>query len=313
MTTRLHNTHTMKLERITFRDYPKLLHFFKRQHYRLCVYSLPSLIAWSTREYQPYAAVSGDMLIVGEKFVSNKHIRHLVLPISEKQTPAPEKLYELAERSGFQQYWYVPEDYIDTCDQDRLASLFEISRQKEYDDYVYRASDLAYLKGNKYSKKRNLINQFKRDYLDKGRVEVIKMTASVASECIDFLDRWCEHRDCDYDQEMELACEKNAAINMIEHIDEVDALGLMVRVDGAVSAFGVGCRLTSEMGVLHFEKAFSHIKGLYQYFDNLCATRIFDGYRYINKESDMANPGLARAKKSYHPVTMVRSYKLVLR
>jgi len=302
----------MKLEQITFKDYPKLLHFFERQQYRLCVYSLSSLIAWSTREYQPYAAAAGDMLVMGAEFVTEKENRHLILPISGNGNLSPEKLYELAERCGFKQYWFVPEDYINACDRDRLASSFVISRQEEYDDYVYLTSDLASLKGNKYSKKRNLINQFKRDYLDKGRVTVEKITASAASECIEFLELWCEQRDCDYDQDMDLACERNAAVNIIEHIDEVDAQGLMVRVDGAVSAFGVGCRLMPEMGVLHFEKAFSHIKGLYQYFDNLCAIRMLNGYRYINKESDMAVPGLARAKKSYHPVAMVRSFKLIL-
>ena len=67
------------------------------------------------------------------------------------------------------------------------------------------------------------------------------------------------------------------------------------------------------MGVLHFEKALSNIKGLYQYFDSECAKRLFKGYKYINKESDMGDPGLAKSKKSYHPVMIVKSYKLIIK
>ena len=35
-------------------------------------------------------------------------------------------------------------------------------------------------------------------------------------------------------------------------------------------------------------------------------------YRYINKECDLNIPTLARSKKSYNPVAMVRSYRLDL-
>jgi len=303
----------MRLKQITFKDYSRLTPFFERQPHKLCVYSLPSLIAWSTREYQPYASVVGDALVTGAEFKVKKENRHLLLPISLNGEPSPEDLYDLAETLGFGQYWFVTEDYIHTYGRDRIEPLFVVSRQKEFDDYVYLAEDLSTLKGNRYAKKRNLIHQFRRNYLDKKKVDIESLTSSAASECIDFLDQWCKQRDCDYDEDADLECERRAAVNMIEHIDAVDAQGLVVRVDGVVSAFAVGCRLTETMGVLHFEKAFSHIKGLYQFFDNLCAKRLFNGYKFINKESDMDVPGLARAKRSYHPAMMIRCYKLALR
>jgi hypothetical protein len=67
------------------------------------------------------------------------------------------------------------------------------------------------------------------------------------------------------------------------------------------------------MATLQYEKAFGSIKGLYQYFDNACARMLVNGYTYLNKESDMGIPGLTKAKKSYHPLKMVRSVKLILK
>ena len=302
----------MKFDPITFKEYPQLTRFFEHQHYRLCVYSLPSLISWNTAEYQPYAAVSGDALIAGAEFATQKENRHLILPVSPNGGYPPEELRTLAETLGFAQYWFVPEDYIDAHGRDRVAACFSIHRQPEFDDYVYHAEDLALLSGNRYAKKRNLINQFKRDFIGKGRVDIETLTGREADECIDFLDKWCAYRACDYDEDKDLACERQAAINMITHIDAVAAEGLIARVDGEISAFGIGCALTDQMGVLHFEKAYSHFKGLYQFFDSLCARRLFNGCRYINKESDMELPGLAKAKRSYHPAMMVRCYKLTL-
>ncbi|MDQ1331257.1 MAG: uncharacterized protein QG578_1525, partial [Thermodesulfobacteriota bacterium] len=110
-----------------------------------------------------------------------------------------------------------------------------------------------------------------------------------------------------------LACEKEAVINTLVNIDLLDVKSLYLRVDSVMSALGIAAYLTDDMGVLHFEKAFANIKGLYQYFDNLCAKSLFTGVTYINKESDMSMPGLAKVKKSYHPAMMIKSYRLDLK
>ena len=75
----------------------------------------------------------------------------------------------------------------------------------------------------------------------------------------------------------------------------------------------MGSALTDDMGVLQFEKAYADIKGLYQYLDNRCARELFNGHEFTNKESDMDMPGLTRAKRSDHPVDMVKSYKLIMK
>ena len=60
-------------------------------------------------------------------------------------------------------------------------------------------------------------------------------------------------------------------------------------------------------------KAFENIKGLYQYLDNECIKRLCKGYKYVNKENDMSIAGLAKAKKSYHPVRYIRAFQLTVK
>lgn len=296
-------------------DRDRLAPFFENQSHPLCVYSLPSLLVWSSKIYQPYAAVVDDeALVVGVEFTPfYEDHRHLILPVSPSRTFTPEELARMAVDLGFSCYWFIPESYLETFGRDRVRDRFAISEQTHLTDYVYRTSDLAELKGNKYMKKRNLVNQFKRSHVMRGRSEAAPITGAAVPECLDFLEQWCEERDCDASPEMDLACEKQAVINSLTHLEILEMKGLLMRVDGAVSAIGIASGLTPEMGALHFEKAFSSIKGLYQYFDRLCARRLFNGYRYINKESDMDLERLARAKASYHPVRMVPSYRLTLR
>ncbi len=303
----------MKLLPLTPADYPALKPFFENQQHRLCVYSLPSLLSWTNDEYQPFGAVDGDALIIAAEFNRQKEKRHLILPISPHRQYSPEALHALARKLEYRSYWFVTEDYLQQYESGRVEALFTIRQQEEYDDYVYRTSDLAELKGNKYSKKRNLISQFTRDYLEKDRVRMAPITPELAPDCIRFLNEWCEERGCDANQQEDLACELQAALNTIENLDVFSSQGLLLQIDGKVSAFGIGSNLTAAMGVLNFEKAFSRIKGLYQYFDNQCARRLFNGVVFINKESDMNVPGLAKAKRSYYPVMRVKSYELVLK
>lgn len=298
---------------LTPRDFDKYHKFFENQRYCLCAYSLASIIAWTNREYKPLGARFEGAFIVAAEFETEKTNRHMLLPISPEREFSPEELAGVAKAAGFDQYWFVPEDYVDRFGADAVGRYFQVEPHAAYDDYVYRVEDLAGLKGNRYSKKRNLIKQFKREYVDPGRTAIAPIDPDSAEECLVFLEEWCRERDCDADDQVDLACEKQAAINSLNHIDVFGLKGILMRIDGKVSAFGISAPLTREMATLQYEKALGRIKGLYQYFDNACARVLFNGYTYLNKESDMGIAGLARAKKSYHPVRMVRSMRLVLK
>ena len=295
-------------------DYAAYKPYFKKQRYTLCGYALSSIIAWSNEEYQPFGMVRDGALIVAAEFSTERQHRHLILPISPQREYEPRELFELAGELGYDTYWFVPEAYIQRHGSEKLERYFDIQAHDSYSDYVFETKALASLKGNKYSKKRNLINQFEREFVAGGRVRVEPMGPGLVRESLEFLEAWCEERDgCDGAVDSDLACEKRAAINSIENLNQMELKGLVVRLDGKVSAFGVSAALTEEMATLQYEKAFTGVKGLYQYLDRECARRLFDGFTYINKESDMGIPGIAKSKRSYYPVKMVPAYKLVVK
>ncbi len=304
----------MTLEPLTCEYYSRLKPFFDGQAHRLCAYSLPSIIAWQTCFFQPQFAVEDGWLVVAAEFFKHRERRHLLLPLCPGKVPDPDTLHRLAGRVGFDAFWFVPQDYVELQGLSSLERYFAVSEQDGLHDYIYRRGDLAELPGRHFHKKRNLIHQFEEVYVQTGRSRLEPIRPEDVPECIAFLDRWCEMRDCGVeDHEDDLTCEKLAAVNGLENLSKVEGRGLLVRVDGKVSAMAVSGPLTAEMGVLMFEKAFPDIKGLYQYFDRACARELFDGKPLINKESDMSLPGLAQAKRSYHPIEMVKSYSLTLK
>ncbi|MBA4367447.1 MAG: hypothetical protein C0403_07390 [Desulfobacterium sp.] len=295
-------------------DYNLYKPFFRNQRFRLCVYSLPSLIVWSNHIYHPHASIWNDSLVIFVQSGTTEEKNHIILPIAPGKNHNPKELHRIAADHQCSQIRFVTEEYIQSHGPEQIKLFFYVYEESEFEDYIYRTEDLAELKGNQYSKKRNLINQFEREYLKHDRVVIETITRDKAEECIEFLEKWCEERGCDdIERREDLACEKIAALNAIGNIDHLEMNGILVRVDNIVSAFGIASHLTDSIGVLHFEKAFASLKGLYQYFDRECARQLFQKYTYINKESDMGLPGLAKAKKSYYPVMREKAYKLVLK
>ena len=303
----------MTLEPLTYDHYRRLKPFFAGQSHRLCAYCLPSIIAWQTCQFQPQFTVDGNWLVVAGEFFVHREKRHLLLPIAPGAIPDPAYLHGLARRLDFENFWFVPEDYVAGQGVAALERFFTVSEQDGFHDYIYRRGDLAELAGNRFHKKRNLIRQFVDRYEQAGRTLLAPIRPGDVDECVAFLEKWCEMRDCGAEAEDELTCEKIAAVNAVGHLEAAEASGLLVRVDGVVSAMAVAAPLTAEMGVLMFEKAFPDIKGLYQYLDRACARTLFDGMTFINKESDMSLPGLAQAKRSYYPLAQVKSYRLTLK
>ncbi len=303
----------MEPQQLKISDYESLKPYFENQNYNLCVYALPSILAWTSSCYQPYGVVKDGALVVCARF-SKPEYNHIILPIMpDDRDYSPEYLADLLREVGFDALWFIPEDYIARHGRENIEKLFNLEEQSGYHDYVYLTEDLAGLKGNRFSKKRNLVNQFEKTYMNgHNRVTIEEMTSATSSASLDFLDEWCEVNDCDANED-DLSCERIAAMNTIEHIDYFDVKGIQLRLDGKVAALGIAAPLTADMGVLHFEKAFADVKGLYQYFDRECARRLFSEFKYINKENDMDIPGLAHAKKSYHPVMIGKSYKLMLK
>jgi len=79
-------------------------------------------------------------------------------------------------------------------------------------------------------------------------------------------------------------------------------------VDGRLQAFTIGERLNKDTAVVHFEKANPKIKGLYQLVNNWFCKNALADYTYVNREQDLGEAGLRRAKEGYHPHHMVEKY-----
>lgn len=164
-------------------------------------------------------------------------------------------------------------------------------------DYIYSSDDLAYLKGKKFHSKRNYINRFNEYNWSYERI-----SAENIAECRELMTLWLEQTGKDDIDE------KDA---MEEYFSAFDALGLtggMIRVDGKPVAFTFGEKVNDGTFIVHAEKARTEYSGAFQMINSEFVRQECLGYRFINREEDMGDENLRKAKQSYRPVFLEEKY-----
>lgn len=287
--------------------------YFAGQKYKLSSYSAGVVSVWNNCAYSNYFAETPHGLLISEQSVSDPGSRWLLLPVGQTE-PAPEVLAGLAREAGINRYRYVPGGYISAAGTAGLDKYFTVTRERECDDYIYLRADLAELAGHRYSKKRNLIKQFEREYAAGGRVAVEPITEHMLTACRAFAERWYHSKAEKFSIWPEdMGCERKALFQTLDNFSVIGVRGITVSIDEAVCGLAIATGLTADTGVLNFEKADGDYKGLYQFLDREAARRIFDGCTFISKENDLGDEGLRQAKLSYYPAHIEESWSLELK
>ncbi len=185
-----------------------------------------------------------------------------------------------------------------------ILTRFDIEPLRDEFDYVYLSDDLIRLEGRKYHAKRNHLSRFLKSVPH----EIEDLDSSNLNECITFLGKWCRFRDCQKNPEIMSEC--MACYQALNHFAELDLFGILIRVNGQVEAFSVGDRLNDRTILVHIEKGNAEVPGIYAAINHFFARRFAGEKLYINREQDMGDEGLRKAKLSYYPHHMVEKYRI---
>jgi hypothetical protein len=89
--------------------------------------------------------------------------------------------------------------------------------------------------------------------------------------------------------------------------------GGVILIDGKVEAFTLGEPLNHDTVVIHVEKANPAFEGLYPVINQAFLENHWSEYTYVNREQDLGEEGLRKAKESYFPHRMINKYAITLR
>ena len=263
---------------------------------RSCEMTFANTYLWA-RHYDIGFAIVEDMLVFGHT-AGETSFTVPVGPGDLKKTVDTLMAYCEEKKVPFQLHNVTEEEFA------RLEALypgvFSIEYEREYADYVYETEKLANLSGKKYHSKKNHINKFKNLYPDWSYEPVTKENIE---ECFQMALRWRELNGCEEDEEKH--AEICVTLNFLRLFEELEMRGGALRVDGKIVAFTIGEPVGKDTLVVHIEKAFADVQGAYTMINQQFAEHEGEGFTYLNREEDMGEEGLRKAKMSYKPVFLI--------
>lgn len=170
-------------------------------------------------------------------------------------------------------------------------------------EYLYDIRQLASLAGNKYMKKRNRVNQFRKNY------DYIyqPITEQLLPEIVDFQYSWCQVNHCG--TTMGLMQENHGIQKILQNWYRIPNLcGGAITLDGNIIAYTIG-ELAGSTLVVHYEKASLEYGAAYQVINKEFLSHMVEEHpelQIVNREEDMNDAGLRAAKMSYMPVGFIK-------
>jgi len=183
---------------------------------------------------------------------------------------------------------------------------FVVEPVRDHFDYVYRTGDLIHLAGGNYQAQRNHINSLARSH--GFRYEPLR--EDHLSACLYLCARWCQVKRCECD--LSLMGEWEAIGAALANFQALQLTGGVIMVNDQVRAFSCGELLNKETAVIHLEKAAPELRGLYAVINQQFCRQAWAGVNLVNREQDLGEPGLRKAKLSYHPHHLVEKFRIRL-
>lgn len=295
----------MEFHEITPEDGQWVRPLLERSGFETCEYTFANVYMWSHVYETKLAEYKG--YVVARNIGRTHH--HFLFPTGGTDLKAViEACVEDATVAGKNPMFYgVAESEVPKIEA-LFPGQFEFTQTRDMQDYVYLATDLQELPGKKFQKKRNHVSRFIKEHPD---YTFETIGPDNIEEVRAFNRKWCEVNGCN--TEPGLAREHRAIEMVLNHYLELELLGGLIRTGGEVVAFCYGSRLSANMLNTQVEKAWHDVNGAYAIINRDFARSVGNEFLYINREEDLGEEGLRKAKLSYNPAFLAPKYQIVLK
>jgi len=283
----------MQIEKLGLKHKDLLIQRLKNITVPLSEYTFPNLYLF--RKNHDY-----DVMTDGEVFIKGRtYDGHVYLmPTTDVRTLDVAALKALM--AGVDFLFPIPEEWLPAFSPEG----FDITFAEGDADYLYTVVKMSTYAGRKLHKKRNLLKQFNELYTSEAR----PLTNEHLDQARAVLDGWLVEAGLDAELTDYGPCRE-----AIDRYEELVLCGGMYYAEGEPAGFVLGEEVNDETYVLHFAKALTKFKGVYQFMFNNFAKILPPKYKYLNLEQDLDKENLRIFKSSYVPDAMVKKARVKLR
>jgi hypothetical protein len=259
----------------------------------LSEYTFPNLYLFR-KNHDYNVVIDKEVFIKGRSYDGQVFL----MPTADVRTLDIAYLQELMRDVDF--LFPIPEEWVPFFPSDE----FEITYKEGDADYVYTVEKMSTYGGRKLHKKRNLLKQFLETHTHDAR----PLTNDRLDEARFILKDWLLTTEMNAE-----GTDYEACLEALERYEELILCGGIYYADREPAGIVLGEELNAETFVLHFAKARTKFKGIYQYMFNNFAKILPTKYKYLNLEQDLDKENLRVFKSSYVPVALLKKARIRLR
>ena len=290
---------------ITLEARRDLLPFLGKEHHSACYQSFATMYLWSGI-YQTRYCLTGEWLFTKSGREDGYGFPYGDGDLKEGIT----LLRQDAEENGKELWFFGLLPTEKAWLEANYPGEFTYTASRDDAEYIYEADKLMTYAGKKLHGKRNHVNKFKALHGDNWSYETI--TEDNLEECFQMALKWRNLNGCEDDEEKN--SEMCVTLNSLRLYKELNLIGGLLRVGDEIVAFTIGEAVNDDTFVVHIEKAYVDIEGAYTMINQQFVEHEIAGkYKYTNREDDVGEEGLRKAKLSYKPVFMVEKGVVTLK
>lgn len=276
---------------------PEIRKYLQYSKVKTCDYTVGGIYMWRDYFKMQYAVRDGTLFsrlydLSGKEFYN--------LPLSSDIKSALIFLVNSQKKGeDGMRFCTIPKQYLSLFEEN--FTIKKIEAQPQYFDYLYSTAELASLEGKKFRNQRNLISQFERSSDNWEMKEISKEELPAVRKF------YVENCMVNYGEPTAIE-EQNMVLEVLDNFDEYAMTGGLLYSDSTIVGFSLG-EIQNDTFFVHIEKADRRIKGAYQMLAHQMVINFALGKaNFINREEDMGDSGLKKAKEAYNPIQMLEKF-----
>ncbi len=290
---------------LTLSVFPEIRTYFRKDavHRRTCDYTVGTTFLWRNY-FRTEWAVFRDTLLLRARYFDGGEM--FTFPIGSDPLEALAALREDGRARGRAvRFCFTTEEDLSSLKE--VFDTVDVTQETDWADYLYEKDAFVSLTGKKYHGQRNFVNRFKKLYPDWKLVPLDDENLAAARTFVK--EQYVRFPDAS----PMAAAEHTAILELLDHYDLYGMRGALLTAGDTVAGITVGDVIGDTLYV-HVEKADTAYAGAYPMLATAFAASVTDpAVLYINREEDMGDAGLRRAKESWHPLRLIPKYTVVCR
>ena len=268
----------MNFKPLTIEDKDLIEFIFSKNNILISEYTFTNLFAWSQSRNVIYDNYKNGLIFIAKY----ENDRYFLPPIGyDNIVKITNELKEYGTKNEINHIKRIKESDAAIL----INENFNLIEDRNNFDYLYDSNEMGLLNGKKYSSKRNLYLNFINDY----DFEFVEYEKRFENRCLEISKKWIESKNLN---DKSLFNEYKAINFLIENYSLLSAKGYVLLINGRVEGFVFGEKLNDDTNVVHFEKANSDFRGIYQAINKLYIEKeVLGKYKFLNREQDLGSWG----------------------